>query len=103
MVKTYPADVPLGNKLVNAEPVVTAPVPPCVIAKGLVNVKPLNVGEADVLKSCDVATVKVFPEPVIVTPLVLVSVIPPVFGVAEPDVPVNVLADVFARAYDEVT
>ena len=69
-------------------------------ARAFVNVKPLNVGLAEVLKSCGSLIVNVLPEPVIVTPLVLVSVIipPGLVGAADPVVPLNDCDEELARA-----
>jgi hypothetical protein len=56
----------------------------------------LNVGLAVDLISCAVLIVTVFEVPVIVTPFVLVKLILPFVGIAEPLVPIKLLADVLA-------
>ena len=95
--------MPVGNSAFKAPEADVCPVPPCDNAKGLVNVNELNVGEAEVLTSCGVLTVKVFEVPVTVTPFVEVKDITPLEDTAVPDVPTKVFEDVFARAYAAFT
>ena len=56
----------------------------------------LKVGDAVDCRSCGELIVKVLPAPDTVIPFVLVNVIPPPAGVAEPVVPENEFALVFA-------
>ena len=88
--------------LVNAPPADCAPVPPYANGKAFTSDNALNAGDAVVLISCAVLIVIVLPEPTAVTPLPLVRLTIPAVGVAEPVVPTNEFAEVFALAYAEV-
>jgi hypothetical protein len=78
-----------------------APVPPCDNPRGDERVNPANVGDAVVLKSCDVLIFSTFEEPYTVIPLLLENEMTPILGVAVPVVPTNVFdarVPVFALA-----
>ena len=71
-----------------------APVPPFEILNGLLSVKLLNVGDADVLRSCGVLIVNVLDVPDVITPLLLVKDTTPLLVIDEvPAEPVNVMLD----------